>query len=120
MPLVERSMRADKGNGLAHRDTDAAAFDDYIVLESTYQPDARRVLNDEQAKALMSGRRQDRSSIRRPRAIGYTRRASILHTPTPATPVTADARPQESFFKDLALDGSGSVVFQDEQITQGN
>ena len=50
-----RVCARDKTDGLAHGGADAAAFDHHIVLEPANQPDARRVLNDDEAQALIAG-----------------------------------------------------------------
>lgn len=53
---VERGVRADDLDGLAHRNAYAAAFNDHTVFETTNQPHAGRLLNHDEAQALMCGR----------------------------------------------------------------
>ena len=53
---VERGVRADDLDCLAHRHADAAAFNDDTVFETTDQPHSGRLLNHDETQALMSGR----------------------------------------------------------------
>jgi hypothetical protein len=119
---VERGVRADKANRLAHRGTDTAAFDDHIVFEPAYKPDAGRVLNDDEAQASMCGRRRGRSfQIGRPRAIVYMEAASCVHGNQDSNPGDR-RRPRASVAsrRTYDFDGSGRVGFRDEKITQGD
>ena len=69
MAHVECGVRADERDGLSDRDADTAAFDDDVVLEPAHQPDAGRVLQDDEAQALIGLHAPGISNVRDSRRV---------------------------------------------------
>ena len=119
---VERGVRADHANGLAHRGTDTAAFDDHIMFEPAYEPDARRVLNDDEAQAFMCGRRRGRSfQIGRPRATVCMEAASCVHSNRDSNPGDRRRPRQASLLEGLTTSTDPEVLgFETKELHRVN
>ena len=76
---IERGVRLDKSNRGAYRTTDTGSFDDEIMLEPVDQPDTGRLLDNDKAEALTSGRDGRAFNLAQPRAIVRMGSASSFH-----------------------------------------